>query len=1002
MLLVCILLQGMIFSAVDSSVYADSPVLDQQQTQGNGSIWVDSVNKRWQTFTSGYTGYLSGVEIYKTKSYGNTGGIIAKIYTADGTKLLATQMIAARDEAGWLSVSFTTPPMLVRNVIYRLELSTVNVGSSGFGWYTANNNPYAGGSGHDIWSLDYQFKTYMLPDQSLSPSNSMIQSTALSMIANGTSTAFIDVQLKDVNNNDYTAGGDITLTTTLGTLDLVQNLGNGHFRAQFTSGTSTGLANVQAYFNGTLLKSLDISLQPGPFSVTESTISATPASVRADGNKQALITVVLKDDHRNSIAGKQVQLIADKGQSVIEAVYGTTNAAGQAQFVVSNVAAETVEYTAIEAESHTSLNQKALVTFTYDQVPAITLEADPLQPTYGNVDITVNAAVYGDYNTVNSIKWADGIREVVDFQTQGIEVVDRRFTVSSNGWYSVYVQDQSGNENVAYINISNILSVSDNADLAELQISGMGGQVPFAYSPLETQYAVTVSHDVYAIQLRVAAEDHGAVIHVNGSRVSDEESGTEYALAVGKNTFTIFVEAQDGKTHQTIVVDIWRADKQKDEDNDKHKDKKSDEVTSSGASAAIANVVTTPAPKIPVSINGQWFNEMATLNLETAKGITKATVYLDQHAFSQPLSQLQIPAQIRISLDNKVHQTTLIVPREALEVLRNNEATISLQTMQGQYSVPMRSLPYSTSSTEAHLVMGYSPEEVTTSIKQAAVQDGYQLVSEPMSFSVFLLDGGEIKQIEAAGVKAERLIFLPEGASNLPTTAVVSNKQGTRPVLTLFSEQNGVKAAAIPGFTNGAYALASQKSNFVDLKNRPWAQSAIEDMASRMILKGVDESHFQPEAWVTRAELATILVRALGLQEKPSKTNIKFRDIQKSDWFYRTVITAQQYGILTGYKDGTFQPDHAITRQEAIVALVRAMRIIIEESSRNESDITENLSTFEDQEQVAEWAREPLSWVIHTGALQGDGTNLLPHQRLTRAETAILVQRMLKNAKLIN
>lgn len=96
-------------------------------------------------------------------------------------------------------------------------------------------------------------------------------------------------------------------------------------------------------------------------------------------------------------------------------------------------------------------------------------------------------------------------------------------------------------------------------------------------------------------------------------------------------------------------------------------------------------------------------------------------------------------------------------------------------------------------------------------------------------------------------------------------------------------------------------------------------------MASRMVVNGVDAAHFNPDAAITRAEFAAIMVRALGLPDQTGSA--PFNDVSSSDWYVGAVAQAQQYGIIQGYADDMFHPSQTITREEAVVILERAMRI---------------------------------------------------------------------------
>lgn len=113
---------------------------------------------------------------------------------------------------------------------------------------------------------------------------------------------------------------------------------------------------------------------------------------------------------------------------------------------------------------------------------------------------------------------------------------------------------------------------------------------------------------------------------------------------------------------------------------------------------------------------------------------------------------------------------------------------------------------------------------------------------------------------------------------------------------------------------------------FNDLENYPWARVAIEDLSSKDIIKGMGNSRFAPEGPLTRAQFATMMVLALG--EKPqSVARVSFSDVKSTDWYYSYVAKAAEIGIIKGYPDGTFRPNQVLSRQEMLTITVQAMGV---------------------------------------------------------------------------
>ncbi len=137
------------------------------------------------------------------------------------------------------------------------------------------------------------------------------------IVADGTSTSTITVQLRDANNNDLTASGDrVRLATDLGALGAVRDNNDGTYTATLTSATTAGTATVSGTLDGAALTdTAQVVFTPGPVSVAQSTVTAQPGRIVADGAATSTITVQLRDANNNDLtaSGGRVRLATDLG-----------------------------------------------------------------------------------------------------------------------------------------------------------------------------------------------------------------------------------------------------------------------------------------------------------------------------------------------------------------------------------------------------------------------------------------------------------------------------------------------------------------------------------------------------------------------------------------------------------------------------------------------------------------------------------------------------------------
>ncbi|MEK4664027.1 S-layer homology domain-containing protein [Priestia sp. FSL H7-0729] len=158
---------------------------------------------------------------------------------------------------------------------------------------------------------------------------------------------------------------------------------------------------------------------------------------------------------------------------------------------------------------------------------------------------------------------------------------------------------------------------------------------------------------------------------------------------------------------------------------------------------------------------------------------------------------------------------------------------------------------------------------------------------------------------------------------------------------------------------------------------------AIELATKLGIIKGYKDGSFHANATVSRAEFATMLVKALGLT---SGGNTSFRDTS-GHWAGQAIATLKASGIINGYLDGTFRPNQSISRAEIVAMLSKVMNITLEKNATY-TDVSGN------------WAEAEIDTLSDMGIIQGgtDGS-FKPNANATRSESLLMILRML-NASL--
>lgn len=193
------------------------------------------------------------------------------------------------------------------------------------------------------------------------------------------------------------------------------------------------------------------------------------------------------------------------------------------------------------------------------------------------------------------------------------------------------------------------------------------------------------------------------------------------------------------------------------------------------------------------------------------------------------------------------------------------------------------------------------------------------------------------------------------------------------------------KAAMKPGISFGDIAASPNRD-------------AIEALAAREIINGMGDDSFSPDATMTRAQYATIIVKALGLTPK---ANGKFTDVAADKWYAPYIGTANTYGIVNGVSDTGFNPEGTITRQEAALMTVRAAKLCGLETEVSEAEQGDVLCDYMDYRTIASWAKEAMAFCYKYELLDTAAMDAEPKREILRCEVAEMLCRMLVLANLV-
>ncbi len=190
--------------------------------------------------------------------------------------------------------------------------------------------------------------------------------------------------------------------------------------------------------------------------------------------------------------------------------------------------------------------------------------------------------------------------------------------------------------------------------------------------------------------------------------------------------------------------------------------------------------------------------------------------------------------------------------------------------------------------------------------------------------------------------------------------------------------------------SGGTFILSEEVVTFPDIA-KLWNKDDVEFLASRHVIKG-NSGTFAPNADITRAEFASMIARALGLQATEA---VQFADT-KGKWYEADVQALYEAGITTGVSVNAFNPNEKISRQQAAAFMARVLAYVDFKATATKS------SSFKDADSINALYKQNIELLYSLDIMSGkeDGT-FDAAGNLTRAQMAKILKRTLNTAGLM-
>lgn len=231
--------------------------------------------------------------------------------------------------------------------------------------------------------------------------------------------------------------------------------------------------------------------------------------------------------------------------------------------------------------------------------------------------------------------------------------------------------------------------------------------------------------------------------------------------------------------------------------------------------------------------------------------------------------------------------------------------------------------------------------------------------------------------------------FLIGSQTQIGGTAFALEKehQELDPYLESYQNQSGGKLNLIhlnyPKKNTEAYEYLGKdypQPTFPDVRRPAWYYDAVEEAASLGLFQGDEKGYFNPSRNITRAQFAQVMANALNV-DLSNYGGDSFTDVKAGKWYSPAVAWAKEFGLVSGYTDGSFHPNSPISRQEMCVIISNTLRIKPEKTGY----------VFPDDRSIASWAKDAVYTCYALGLVKGDEKNNFNARGITLRSQAATV-----------
>lgn len=245
-----------------------------------------------------------------------------------------------------------------------------------------------------------------------------------------------------------------------------------------------------------------------------------------------------------------------------------------------------------------------------------------------------------------------------------------------------------------------------------------------------------------------------------------------------------------------------------------------------------------------------------------------------------------------------------------------------------------------------------------------------------------------IKQLQSTPVAAPTLGEINQPNPQPEVTQAPEDKPSEPTQNPVVPEPTNAPVVADP---TSAPTNTGDASKFTDMGKYGWAMPYIEDLVNKGIVKGISETEFGPDIYISRADATVLLYRIL--KEADISFTENFADVYPDKYYYDEIGQAKATGVAWGIGNNLFDPDGTMQRQDMATLAYRVLKA--RQILTAIPNTAKALNNYWDWRDIDFYARDAIAACVENNLMggYGDGT-IRPKDDATRIEVALFVQRI--------